>query len=108
MTQGELPFDGRALRDEGIGRVSRNNSVWASLCTIEFNRWAKPAVFTGEDIRFHCESLGLIPRHQNGWGALTNALVRRGVIEFTGDYVQPKDRVSHARCIKVYKMKGQT
>jgi hypothetical protein len=103
----DLPlFSGEILRDEGIKKVMSNNESWMEQAL----RFAELFVsrregedFTGEDIRFCLENLGVDPpRHPNAYGALINCLVRRKVIVPTGRYVNPKDRSSHARKIQVY------
>ena len=95
MIQGEL------LRDEGIAKVSSNNSDWLKRCIALARHIVSPS-FTAEDIRLQFEKLGLIPTHPNAWGALTNSLVKRGIIKKTGQYRQMKDPRSHARETAVY------
>jgi hypothetical protein len=55
---------------------------------------------TGEWLRLHCKRQ---PHHPNAWGAVVNTYVRLGVLEKTGDYVQPQDARSHGRAIQVYR-----
>lgn len=95
---------GAALRDEGIATVSENNKRWIDLCRAEAERYALfRATFTGEDLRFHCSREIGLPNHSNAWGALISYLVKRGVIEPTGEYRQMRDESSHARKTAVYR-----
>jgi hypothetical protein len=95
---------GETLRDKGIQKVASNNENWLESCIEAATTYvrSKPD-FTGEDIRFHCESMIGGPRHPNGWGALINALIKRKVIRANGEYRIPRDKTSHARKVQVYR-----
>lgn len=98
-----ITSSGEALRERGIKRVSSNNKEWMQRCIARFESvFVNDTTFTGENIRLACELHNLHPVHVNAWGALINALVRKGLIKATGIYVTPKDRSSHARKIKQY------
>lgn len=102
---GELKT-GKQLRDEGIAQVSDNNLTWMELCVKEAEMFARSwGLFTAEDIRFHCQCRVGLPRHHNAWGALTNVLIKRGIIEPTGEHRPMKDEISHARSTPVYRKK---
>lgn len=106
-TQGVLKpaFDGKQLRDQGIKQVSNHNESWMEKCIKYATERAAKATrdFTGEDIRFSCELAIGSPNHPNGWGALTNALVKRKIIVPTGEWRKAKNETSHARNIQVYR-----
>ncbi len=95
-------FTGQVLRDEGIKTVTEHNESWMELClkSIERVTWQS---FTGEDVRFHCSKMVGLPHHSNAWGALINSLVKRGIIEKTGEYRPMRDDNSHARSTPVYR-----
>jgi hypothetical protein len=95
---------GETLRDKGIQKVASNNDNWLESCIQAATAYvrSKPN-FTGEDIRFHCESTIGRPKHPNGWGALINALIKRKVIRANGEYRTPRDKTSHARKVQVYR-----
>ena len=63
---------------------------------------------TAEDFRLTCESNGIEPHHVNAWGALTKALKRSGLIEETGQWTKAKAKRSHAREIRLYRVKCST
>lgn len=93
-------FTARSLRDEGITKVGEHNDDWLEWCvSIVKNNFRRG---TGEDIRVYCQALRLEPKHPNAWGALINVLVKRGLIQKTGEYRQMKDKRSHARETAVY------
>lgn len=97
--------EAKRLRDEGMARVSSNNSPWFDRCVIEATLLAKenPEVnFTGEDIRLHCEPRIGSPKHRNAWGALINYLIKAGVIRPTGEHRPMRTKLSHARSTPVY------
>jgi len=98
-------FSGETLRDRGIEKVSRNNESWmeqALKIAVLYVRAWREHDFTGEDVRFYCETVVESPKHPNAWGALIKELSRRKVIRATGKYRQPKDKSSHSRAIQVY------
>lgn len=95
---------GVTLRGEGIETVASHNQRWIDLCRAEAERYAMfRATFTGEDLRFHCSREVGLPHHSNAWGALISYLVKRGVIEPTGEYRPMRDENSHARKTAVYR-----
>jgi hypothetical protein len=101
----EFPFmDGQGLRDAGITRVMSHQEAWTTRCYRLAEQFIEKqtGTFTGEDVRYACMRNITRPHHPNAWGGLINMLVKRRVIRATGQYQQPKDRVSHARAIQVY------
>lgn len=50
-----------------------------------------------EEWRILLAANGIRPHHPNAWGALTNALHKRGVISPTDELAKSKDKRSHAR-----------
>lgn len=110
MTQQDLfdpPETGERLRDQVLKKVGENNENWLEACVKLFceSVGSRFCTFTGEDIRFECSAWVGEPKHPNAWGALINSLVKRKVIEATGEYRSPKDKSSHARKIQVYRRK---
>ena len=97
--------EARRLRDQGIKQVASNNENWMEQCIYLATQYAQKrgGSFTGEDIRFCCRQLVGQPKHANAWGALINTLIKRKIIEPTGEHRPMKDRVSHARSTPVYR-----
>ncbi len=98
-------FSGELLRDEGIDQVLKHNEGWMSACikSAEFWVWSGGGEpFTGEDLRFYLSKTVGCPAHVNGWGALVNALLKKKIIQATGEYRPMKDETSHARKTPVY------
>jgi len=90
---------GRRARDEGMAKVQDETlTEYADRMLEAFvgYRW------TGEDVRAYIEGMGYSPGHPNAWGAVINALVRRGRLEKTGEYRQMRRVSSHARVNPVY------
>jgi hypothetical protein len=97
-------FEGRELRDEGISQVLSHNENWLERCVEIASQYAvRTPRFTGEDIRLYCTAIAGYPKHPNAWGGLVNALIKRGVIEETGEYTPMRDPNSHARRTAVYR-----
>lgn len=97
---------GKKARDEALETVASHNENWMHLCRAEAERYiAYSDTFTGEDIRYHCSFKVGLPKHHNAWGALISYLVKRGIIEPTGDYLPMMDDRSHARRTAVYRKK---
>jgi hypothetical protein len=91
----------RKDRDEALKQVSDNaGGDWLSEAQKAVA--AMTGEFTGEDIRVHCQGLGIHPHHHNAWGALTNLLLRRGVITKTGRLRSMYTKRSHARSTPTY------
>ena len=98
-------LSGEKLRDQGIKQVSSNNENWMEQALKVAQLFAlcmKREPFTGEDVRYACQWIPQ-PKHPNAWGALINTLIKRKIIEPTGEHRPMKDRVSHARSTPVYR-----
>jgi len=97
-------FSGEQLRDAGIARVTSNNESWIVAATRAAEAFIsrQNLSFTGEDIRFYCEQAVGPPKHPNAWGALVNALLKRGAIQPTHQFRPMRDPNSHARITPVY------
>lgn len=101
----DLPlFTGEVLRDEGLAKVSEHNGRWMDACLMQAEFYVATSIksFTGEDIRFYCQSKVGCPKHPNAYGALINTLVRRKIIKPTGEWRAMRDDSSHARKTPVY------
>ncbi len=95
--------NGEVLRDRGIEQVLSHNVDWKDECLAAFAKWDLPPTFTGEDLRLHWEAMGLAPAHSNGWGGLIMRMIKRKLIEPTGEYVGMKAKSSHARKTALYR-----
>ena len=93
-------------KNKGLAKVTGNNETWLEQCVEHARKYVLTRdMFTGEDIRFHCEQTVGYPKHPNAWGALTNALIKRGIIQGTGFFKPMLDPRSHARITPIYKKK---
>ena len=96
---------GEQRKDAGIAQVLRNGP----RTFVERASAAIKAAHAGQQIlaeqwRITCEEQGITPDHVNGWGALTNALARRGVIRGTGIYQRCKSKSRHANPSQVWEV----
>lgn len=99
--------DSRALRDHGLKTVTSNAGPWIdqayrALCTL-------PTGWTGlfEEARAHVLSRGVEePHHPNAWGALSSKAIKRGVLTYTGRWLQSKSAASHAHHYREVKRVG--
>jgi len=95
-------FDGRRLKKEGIDLVGQNNHDWMVAALIIVATHAPiDREFMAEEFRGY-PNIGE-PGHSNAWGALTNLLIKRKVIEPTGKYAQATGRSNHAHTYKIYR-----
>lgn len=97
--------DGKAARDDGIERVSRDDFQAQVFGLV---RKLPPDVeVTGEDIRMMATERGIEPHHWNAWGAVMMHMVRSKMIFKTGRWVPMQDKSSHARQTPVYRSKSE-
>lgn len=103
MHQSDL-FDlttSKALRDEGISRVSTNAGTFIEQGLVALAGLAG-GDYTGERVRAALLEQGIIPHHSNAWGALIKAAIRRGLLHPTGRFVPMRSKKSHAHTTQVY------
>lgn len=100
----QLTFeDALANREKVLAEVAADNSGWMAAAIEATQKLPNGEVGTGEDIRRTLLDGGLRPpRHPNVWGALLNALGRRGIITPTGEYRPMKSKSSNGRRTPVY------
>lgn len=91
-------------RDQALQQVTREHWMATALATFRRHKNELPDVFTGEDIRELVVGYAMPPHHPNAWGALTMALVRRGLIEATGTFTKMRSITSHARRTFEYRL----
>ena len=101
----DAPPLGEQLRDAAMDQVADNAGVAWMQDAVAAARGLSGEV-TGEDVRLRCQAAGIEPHHHNAWGALTNELLRRGILEPTDRFVKMKDPRSHARMTRVYICRG--
>ncbi len=104
MTQQLNLFEGRAARDAALQTVADNSGDFMERALDAILGYEVGREVTGEDIRFRCEQRSLRPHHPNAWGALVNTAVRRKLLIPTDKFVSMKDKSSHARMTRVYKV----
>ena len=102
------PHESRRRKREGADLVASHNSAWIDLMLVQL--WAFAWVrqeFTFELFRAWA-ILNRFPKPTNahGWGALTQAALAAGLIEWTGRYVQASSVKTHAHPVKVWHVRG--
>lgn len=96
---------GRALRDEGISRVTENAGSWmdnAREAALSFLPSISGHSITADVIRDAVQVRVGPPHHFNAWGALTNWLVRRGHLIPTGHLAASTRASNHAHKQPLY------
>lgn len=88
-------------RDEGIDKVSENESTWLEEAMALIRKYPH-SEGTGEDIRIFVEGRIGKPHHVNVAGAFIMGAIRRGILTNTGVYVKMKRKESHARVNPLY------
>ena len=96
--------DGIQARDEALARVAENSGRWIDNAFEAFGKQSWPALVTGEDIRLALTSLRIVPHHHNAWGALTKKLINAGRLKPTNNFVNMRDKSSHARMTRQYEV----
>lgn len=95
-------FEALRLKDEGIDRVGTNNHDWLLSAVSIVSQHAPPSgEFMAEEFKKY-PGIGK-PGHRNAWGALTNMLLKEGIIEKTGKYAQSTGRSNRAHEYKTYR-----
>ena len=95
---------GEHARDEGQARVLERAGTFGEQAVEVIRRRLAGASVLAEEFRRVCVEEGVEPHHHNAWGALTAVLVKRGVIEQTGEFQKSKDPRSHARRQPVWRV----
>jgi len=86
---------GRAVRDEGMARVTDHNETFKEQFARFIDHLPRGWIGTCEDIREAW--LGVKPNHPNAWGACWNAAKKRGMLIEMPTQVQMVAKKSHAR-----------
>lgn len=90
--------DGEARRDEGMGRVYKNNKEWMAAAFLCLHKFLFPG-WRGqpEDWRyFLIKEIGY-PTKDKAWGPLTKEMLKRGMIRPTGRRLKMQSKKSNAR-----------
>lgn len=101
--QGDLFSGGKAARDEGIARVSKNNREWIAAALTFISGVSLEWRGQMEDLRPIIEQNVGAPTKANAYGALTRMAIRKKLIRRTGVRVQMKRKDSHARMTDEYR-----
>ena len=90
-------------RDAVLATVEANNKNWTAKAIVLYES-LPPADGdeTGEDIRMRLTAAGLEEPRRGGWGGLTNALIRRGAIKWSGAVRPMKSDKAHGKKTFVY------
>lgn len=99
-------IQGELLRDESIELVNRKCGSFADRAAEVVRRRLSGQECLAEEFRRVCREEGATPRHHNGWGGLTYALVRSGTIVDTGRRAKSTDPRSHARRQPIWRVRG--
>lgn len=102
---------GRALKADGIDRVSVSCAKWLAKTIIDLRNWldlemwAGNPLFTMEQFKAHCVKERMEPPPvTNAWGALTRSALSRGMIEWTGEHVSAQAPDAHGRAVKLWRI----
>lgn len=94
---------GDDARNNGIKRVSNNNSRWLEHYMKLLPRIPVGTVLTAEDIRFCLQPSIGNPTTYHAWGAAANSATRtHRLLGKTGNYRKPRATKSHSRMIQEY------
>lgn len=92
----------KALRDEGISRVSTNAGTFVERGLVAI-AGLPGGDYTGERVRAAMLEQGIMPHHSNAWGALVKAAIRQRLLHPTGRFVPMRSKKSHAHTTQVYR-----
>ena len=96
---------GLDLRDRGMARtLEAERDEWINEALGQLARYAAfHSIFKTEDFREACERAGVEnPHDHHVWGALTNLASRRGLIQWTGQYVPSESPKTHGHPVKLW------
>ena len=97
-------MDAQQDKNAALAQVAENAGPEFYQAVVDLLQNFNGSLVTGEDIRIHCEARQIKPHHHNAWGAAISKLVKRGLIEETGDYRPMRGRKSHGRKTQVYRV----
>ena len=108
LTQlGLFSDDDTSLRDAALRRVMQNaDPLWAPNVTKLIKENFAGQEVLAEEWRLLSEERNLYAHSDKAWGALTNNLVRSGVITKTGRRSRSRSRRSHSREQPIWRVKG--
>jgi hypothetical protein len=106
MSQMRLDLEaGERARDRGLAAAGRGEEWIERAAAVIRHRLAGQEVLA-EVFRAVCIEAGIDPGKPNGWGALTMALAKRGLITDTGRSAKSRSPRSHARRQPVWRVAG--
>lgn len=96
---------GAALRDAGAERGLSSHQATYEAAVGLVKKYLAAVPFTGEDVRELClrNNVGNA-LHPNGWGAIILRMKRGGMLDETGVWRSPRDKRSHARPTREYRL----
>ena len=96
---------GEALKAAGMAQALENaGTAFVDRACAVIRKVHAGQQLMAEDWRITCQEHGVTPHHVNGWGALTSALSKRGVIRGTGVYQPCKSKKRHANPSQVWEV----
>lgn len=106
QTPPEAPSSpGEALKADGMAQtLERAGTAFVDRACAVVQKVHAGELLMAEDWRITCEQHGVAPHHVNGWGALTSAMAKRGVIRGTGIYQPCKSKARHANPSQVWEV----
>lgn len=102
----QLSFDDAIQqRNEVLDAVADNNVGWLKQALEIMQKLPEGTERTGEGFRLLLLERGLAePKHSGAWGALTGTLSRRRILVPTGEWEPMKQKSSHGRLTRVYRL----
>jgi hypothetical protein len=92
----------RQARDKGMAQALDRDPDWKAGYRRVVQSIAPGTIVSGEDIRRLASPIIGEPPSSGAWGAACGGASRRGLLQKTGNMVQPKAVKSHGRAIQQY------
>lgn len=100
------PAEAKDAAQDVLKEVAAAHQSWMAKAKDWLRGFPPGMEGTFEDFRVALTAAGFPkPRHHNAWGALANALIRRGWLEATGEMRHMLTRAAHGRRTPVYQLR---
>lgn len=97
-------FASRAARNTALQTVADNSGDFMEQGLSFLTFYTPGRELTGEDIRFKLTNYGITPHDPHAWGALISTAIKRKLLIPTQQFVSMRDKSSHARMTRVYRV----
>jgi hypothetical protein len=99
------------LKTEGLAATAAANLDWCHLMRPVLVSWLEHRTAAGnrtfrmEEFRAYCAEVGenWLPSSHKTWGAFANALLREGVIQWTGRMEPAQSAATHGHWVRTYR-----